>query len=392
MTCKPLPFAQVCLQNSASGTAANDEGLFRLELPTGLEADTILVSFLGYKTLRLAIAGMAGRVDTIRLAPGYLQLAEVEIVSISPEEIIRRAVARIPENFGADTMVLTAFVRSQKYLGGKLGEFTEAIIGDLKTGYGLYKRKEQRKKFLTSNLTRLIRGRVVSDTTLVNAMGEVGRNAGCLGCNFTRDFAEFPYGTPLDEQLFRYYNYTMEELPLPAGGMVYRITFDQKKGVRKTLWQGEMYINAADYALLEITQKPSYEAYGQYQKKKYRRSYFLYDRPGWYLELPLMEWTVTYAKRNGRYCLSMIRTGSWLTFEHPVTGQKAKFSHRNEVVVTDITRDPRTVRSFKGDKTVGVGRRWDQVIGGNDDRFWAGYNYMPVEERLKENIKELISY
>jgi len=332
------------------------------------------------------------RTDTIRLAPGYLQLAEIEIVSLSPEEVIRRAVARIPENYGVDSLVLTAFVRSQKYLGGKLGEFTEAIIVDLKTGYRPYPRKKQREKFTQSNMTKLLKGRVISDTSLVNAMGEIGRNAGCLGCNFTRDFAEFPFDTPLDEKMFKYYSYTLEELFAPGGGKIFRIKFDQKKGIRRTLWQGEMYISAADYALLMINQKPSYEAYGQYQRKRYKHSYVLYDRPGWFMDMPLMEWTVTYSSRNGAYYLSAIRAESWLTLENPATGQKTKFSHKNEVVVTDATRDPETVKAFRGDKSTGVDQRWDQVAGERDDRFWAGYNYVPVEERLKESIKKMVNW
>ena len=180
----------------------------------------------------------------------------------------------------------------------------------------------------------------------------------------------------------------MEELEKPGGGMIYHIWFDQRKGVKETLWKGELYINADDFALLKLTQKPSFEAFDQFEKQKYKRTFTIGNTPGWYEDMPLMEWTTTYSVRNGKYYLSTIRIENWLTFNNPATRQIVKFSHKNEVVVTDATRDPAKIRNFKGDKSTGVNQRWDQVIGKGDEHFWAGYNYLPIEEKLQESIKK----
>jgi hypothetical protein len=150
-----------------------------------------------------------------------------------------------------------------------------------------------------------------------------------------------------------------------------------------------LFVNGKDFALLKITQKPSFEAFDQYEKEKYRRSFTIRNTPGWIEDMPLMEWTTTYAVRNGKYFLSTIRIGNWMTFHHPPTGQRLKFAFKNDVVVTDITRDPAKIRNFKGDKSVGVNQRWDQIVGEPDAIFWASFNYLPVEEKLGKEIRQI---
>jgi hypothetical protein len=391
-TGKGLPFAQISLQNSTTGTVTNDEGQFKLDIPAGFEKDSLLVAYLGYETLKRPVYLLAGNLIRLPLKPHSLQLAEVEIIALSPLEVIRRVVENIPANYGIDSLILTAFIRSQKFVNGKLAEYTEAIVEDLKTGYELYERKEEKKKSRQSNIPLLLKGRVISDTNLVNTIGDLGKSAGCLGCNFIHDFVEFYHHTVLDEELFQYYTFRMEELIKPEGGKIYHIWFDQKKGVKETLWKGELIINASDFALLEISQKPSFEAFDQFEKQKYKRSYTISNTSGWFEEMPMMEWTTTYSARGGAYYLNTIRAENWLTFNNPATNHKIKFAHKNEVVITGASRDPEKIQNFHGDKSIGVNQRWDQIIGKGDEYFWAGYNYLPIEEKLKESLKKMVSW
>ena len=59
------------------------------------------------------------------------------------------------------------------------------------------------------------------------------------------------------------------------------------------------------------------------------------------------------------------------------------------MVITDATRDPETIRNFRGDKSIGVNQRWDQLVGIRDDRFWSEYNYLPVEAKLQQQLNEM---
>jgi hypothetical protein len=253
----------------------------------------------------------------------------------------------------------------------------------------LYKPNEAEKKHQQSNIPVLLKGRVDSDTNLVNTLGDVGRNVGCLGCNFVNDLVEFYHHSILDEDLFRYYDFSMEELIQPGEGKIYHIRFEQKKGTNKRLWKGDLYIDAASFAVMKITQKPSMNAYDAYEKNKYNRGYKILNKPGWIEEMPFIQQNIIYSKRDTSWYLSSIRTENWMTFTYPATGQKLRFSYKNDVIITNTTRNPEKIKNFKGDKIIGTTQRWDQIIGRPDNNFWTNFNYLPIEESLKKAVEEI---
>ncbi len=382
----PLPFAQMAINNSTTGTVTNDDGQFFLVIPEGRLKDTLVVSYLGYETIKLALSEIAGKITEISLKPKEVSLKEVEVVALTPEEVMRRMFSNIPLNYGKDSLLLTAFYRSQKYTGKKLAEYSEAIIVDLKTGYS--HQHSIRDVELTagqSNKTQLVKGRVVSDTNLVNAMGEVGKMAGCLGCIFAEDLVENNSGALFDEKYFRFYSYKMQELSNPEGGKIYHIWFDQANNKIKG-FKGEMFIDGSSYALMKIRLKPSFKGFDAFEKDKGKRTYTINKIPGWIAELPLFDKTMIYSKRNGCWYLNTIHDEQWITFTQPSAGKKIMIGYKNDLVVTDVSRAPEKVGSFKGDKATGAAQRWDQLAGPADEEFWAHFNYLPVEESLKAAI------
>jgi hypothetical protein len=388
-TNNPLSFGQISLRNTGFGTTTNEDGNFHLDIPSVNIEDTLLFYYLGFETRKVPVRICMGSLSEIRLKPVILQLSEVEVVGLTPQEVIRKAVMAIPSNYGKDPLILTAFIRSQKSVNNKLAEYSEAIIDDLKTGYYLYKPNEAEKKHQQSNIPVLLKGRVDSDTNLVNALGDVGRNVSCLGCNFVNDLVEFYHHSILDEDLFRYYDFSMEELIQPGEGKIYHIRFEQKKGAKKRLWKGDLYIEAASFAIMKITQKPSMYAYDAYEKTKNNHSYVILNKPGWIEEMPFIQQNIIYSKRDTSWYLSSIRTENWMIFTYPVTGQKLRFSYKNDVIITNTTRNPERIKDFKGDKIIGTTQRWDQIIGKPDDSFWYNFNYLPIEESLKKAVDEI---
>jgi hypothetical protein len=317
------------------------------------------------------------------------ELKEVEVVSLTPEEVMRRMFNRISENYGSDSLLLTAFYRSQKFAGKKLAEYAEAIIEDIKTGYFTQNTmKEVQNTISHSNLTHLVKGRVISDTNLVNSMGDVGKMAGCLGCIFMIDPVEVNFRTVLDEEVFRSYSLKMEELANPEGGRIYHIWFDQLHKNRRG-FKGELFIDGVSFALMKIKQSPSFRAFEQYEKEKYKKTYVINNISGWIAEMPLIDRTVIYSKRNNNWYLSTIHDEQWITFTLPSTGQKIRMGYKNDLVVTDVTRDPERIHDFHGDKKAGVKQRWDQLVGQADETFWSNFNYLPIEESLRKAIGEI---
>lgn len=384
----PMPFAQLSVANSTLGTVTNDDGQFQLNIPSKFRNDTLLVAFLGYETSRKRISELTGQHSEIRLKSKVVQLSEVEIVGLTPQEVIRRAVANIPANYGTDSLILTAFVRSQKFVGNKLAEFTEAVIRDFKTGYHLYRKGDQRWQYCESNIPALVKGRVVSDTTLVKVMGDVGEKAGCLACNFMNDVVELRSRTILDEEVLRYHKLSMKETVDPDDGKIYHIRYDQS-AKNQVLYQGEIFIDGSTFAIMKFVMKPSYQAYDHYEKDKYLRTFSINGTPGWVADMPMLTRTVTYTKYDGYWSLSLIREEQWITFQHSSGGKKIRMGYKNDVVVTDVTRNKESLRNFRGDKQKGMNERWDEIAGRPDEQFWSGFNYLPIEEKLMKEVGEM---
>lgn len=391
VTGKPLPFAQMTLLGQPVGTTTNEDGAFILVVSGNTRNDSLLVAYLGYQGMKVPVAGFANGPVEIALQPAAIQLKEVEIVSLTPEEVIRRAVGAIPSNYGRSPVVLTAFVRVQKLVGKRLAEYVEAIIEDKKDGYDLYPSKEISSKHETSNLPNLVKGRVRSDTALLDVMGDVGRNAFCLSCCFIPDIAEFYHNTPLDEAWFKDYTYRMKEIAGDEGGKIYQVTFDQKDGVKEKLWSGEILVRAGDYGIMKVMMKPSMKAWDIYEKTKYRRTYTLMGVPGWIQDMPMGQTTITYTKADSLWALSTIRTDYRMVYEQDQSGKKITYTYKSDLVVTGLSRDPATVDGFTGDRSLGSNQRWDQLVGPADTDFWLNYNYLPVEETLKVSLGELPS-
>jgi len=382
----PLMFTQIALSNSTLGTVSNEDGHFFLGIPEDHMMDTVVFTYLGYETVRKAVSDLAGKNGLIKMRSKEISLKEVEVVALTPEEVLRRAFMSIPANYGEDSLILTGFYRSQKYAGKKLAEFAEAVIEDLKTGYFPQNTmKEFQNTASHSNITHLIKGRVISDTNLVNSMGDVGKMAGCLGCIFMDDMAEFSYRTILDEETFRAFSFKMEESDKPEGGRIYHIWFDLSHK-SKSGYKGELFIDGSSFAVMKIKRRISDRAYDQYEKNKNRKTYTINNISGWIAEMPLFDQTVIYSKREKGWYLSTIRNEQWVTFTLPSTGQKIRMGYKNDLVVTDVSRDPERLRNFHGDKKAGIHQRWDQLVGQADESFWADFNYLPIEEKLKLEI------
>jgi len=376
---KPLPFAQIALLNTTIGTISNEEGRFQLRVEPSGPADSLAVQYLGYRTGKFAVAGLVGGEVRLMLEPLALELAEVEVVGLTAEEVLRRVVNSIPANYGDDSILLTAFIRIQKYVGNRLAEFVEVVVENMKTGYALCSEREEMRRHDNSNLPRLVRGRVQSDTLLLKRLGDAGSMAGCLSCAFSHDLAEFHHHSVLDENLRKDYRLKMTETTGPSGRRIYRITFDQTTADKK-LYRGELIIDGVSFALLSATMKPSFQAFDAYEKTKYRRTWYLDGTPGWVAGMPQLERTITWTEYAGRYRLSSIRETQWVTFTQPQTGRQFRLGFKTDLVVTDATSDPASLRNFKGDRTTGTNLRWDQLIRSDDADFWEKFNYLPETE------------
>ncbi|MCL2416617.1 MAG: carboxypeptidase-like regulatory domain-containing protein [Bacteroidales bacterium] len=106
----PLPFVTVFLTTSQTGTITNNDGAFALHFSRN--ADILRASFMGYETQTIDVSTSTGFLN-IRLRPSAIQLGEIVVTALSAEELLRKAIERIPDNFRQEPFLVRSYVRNK---------------------------------------------------------------------------------------------------------------------------------------------------------------------------------------------------------------------------------------------------------------------------------------
>jgi hypothetical protein len=77
-TGQPLPFVNIGVVGKALGTVSNEQGQYGLAFQEKLAADTVRVSYLGYRPLLLTLRQLQGQ-PNLALSPAAVALAEVRV-------------------------------------------------------------------------------------------------------------------------------------------------------------------------------------------------------------------------------------------------------------------------------------------------------------------------
>jgi hypothetical protein len=111
-TGEALPFATVSLKKSTTGSLSNEKGAFDILLPAGSEKDSLIVSFLGYATQRMALSALGNPVN-IKLEKSGVSLAEAVIRSLTPEQYLLLAIRSIKDNYANQPFQTLGYYRER---------------------------------------------------------------------------------------------------------------------------------------------------------------------------------------------------------------------------------------------------------------------------------------
>lgn len=121
-TGKPVPFASVFLEAEQSvGVLTNEKGQYRITLTEAQRrGGTLVYTSLSYTPGRADLTTYPLPADTteatpvnVRLSTQFVELPEVIVRSdIALKGLMRRVLARIPENYGEENYLLRAYHRS----------------------------------------------------------------------------------------------------------------------------------------------------------------------------------------------------------------------------------------------------------------------------------------
>ena len=99
---EPLPYVSIGIAGTAVGAIANEQGVFKLNVPFVKQAtDTLNITLLGYKTEKIPIKNIEkNKLLIIKLLQNSDKLNTVEIVSnYTVSDLIRDALKKVNENY-----------------------------------------------------------------------------------------------------------------------------------------------------------------------------------------------------------------------------------------------------------------------------------------------------
>jgi hypothetical protein len=130
---RPIPFASIQVKGRSTGTACNADGEFIFKIREKRSTDTLLISCVGYKTVARALEQNGPTTLIILLEPATVELAEITVNAPVGLDILKKALAKIPENYDMSDFHMTAFYRENIGLGDFELTYNEAVLDILKT-------------------------------------------------------------------------------------------------------------------------------------------------------------------------------------------------------------------------------------------------------------------
>jgi len=378
----PLAHAHVGIPEKGIGTTSGTGGAFTLKVPMRYANSTLLVSFIGYETYRQPISAIQGSVR-IFLSPSPSELTEVVVMDeFAVENIIRRAVKRIPDNYPDHPTTVLGFYRESR------AEDSLSYIYLAEGVLNIYKTSYRNSK---EGMVSLVQGRKINLRDPLDTTFHSNFTSGHMAAHrfdFVKNRIDF-----IEEDFFDAYRYWLQGKTTYNDRAVYIIGFEpsderqahveteeddsildifnpfksKKKKVITGRMRGRIFIEQDSYAFL----RAEFEITPRGLKKI--NDYPLYAG-NWHAN----SYVVNYRQLAGKWYFSdAVREGAY--------GGGGTYS--NEVKITEINPEPAKPLPYL--ERLRRGDAFTQMTGEYDEDFWKAYNVTPLSEGLAESVRQL---
>jgi hypothetical protein len=363
-----IGYASIGLFANGINTMSNEEGRFIFKIPEEDRADSIFISHVGFKPITLSIKSFNAGFITIKLEENIRQLPEVVVKPINALELVKEAIAKIPENYSGTPYLTTGFYRMTGTAEKSIIDLSEAVF---EIYNGDYARKN--KQF------RLIKSRIDKDKA-ATAFDEnenliMGQSPNAI---LHEDIvSEVDELNLLNENRLKLYDFTNNGMVDYNGREAYEIAFDQKDSVKESNRKGKLFLAANDLAFLEFnfSLSPKGLKYWEIQPEMQKRL----DDLGVQMNMLGNKVIVTYSKYGGKYYLNHVLRSSNLR----IAGGKNFHDFNPLVIKVDylVTRiDTAGVKAFRNKDILAGNKLIENESGkGINDNFWESYNLIQAD-------------
>lgn len=371
-TQEPIIYASVGVSEAGIGTITNQQGEFRLKLPSSLRGEKLHLSHIGYLPEDISCEIIANKYSTFSLEPNVFSLQEIVVQPVNPLQVISDMLDHRSDNYMEKPVYLTSFYREGIESRRGMVSLTEGIFKVVKTPYNSR----------VSDQVKLLKMRKVSDTqekdTVITKI-KSGINA-CLMLDMVKRLPDF-----LRAESESQYNYTHSAITVIDTNLVDVISFTQTESFKEPLYRGDIYIDKTSKALLKV----EFEIHPDYVKKA---TNMFVERKSKNLQIIPQEikYTVSYKKWDNKYYINHVRGDLLFRIR-----KKKLFSFSTNVhtwfEMVTCKVETEDVSRFARSETLSTRTVFAETQFKYDDQFWGDFNIIIPENELSEAIQKISS-
>lgn len=374
-TKEPIAFGSVGVTQAAIGTITNQNGEFKLRLPDSLKVSEVQFSHIGYQPLEVDCQQLMGKHNQLTLEPKMISIQEVIIRRVNPRRLLEEMLEAQKRNYSQHPVYLTTFYREGIERNKKgFVSLTEAIFKVYKTPYNKFNSSADQVKRLQM---RRIFNEQERDTMITKMKS--GINA-CLQLDLIKQLPDF---LVLDTDPL--YQYAHTDITVIDNRTANVISFEQRPGLDLPLYQGEIYIDNENNALLrvnfEVNPKYIAKAAGMFVEKKSKSLRIIPQK---------VSYTISYKSWDGVYYINHIRGDLYFKIKKRRQLFNTNMLHTwFEMVTCKI--DTVGVNRFTHSETQPTRTVFSDTHFTYDESFWGNFNVILPEEKLNEAISKITS-
>ncbi|WP_127129636.1 serine hydrolase [Pseudoflavitalea rhizosphaerae] len=373
---QPVPYASISLVKDGLGTITNQSGRFALYIPAVPKDDHILVTMLGYEPqLVLLNAFKPASALRITLKLQASQLEEVVVTPPDPLQLIRNAIARIPQNYYNQPHVLNGFYRVDTRKGQQHIMLSEAVFDIYNPDYTSGKKSR----------FRLTKMRSIQDEQASHGL-DLGLTPASL---YTYDIVkELESSDLLSREGLKQHDFKFKGITNYNGIDACLITFDQKDELKQSLLKGKLWLDAGSLAFIafEFQRSPKGIDRAQYGNGATRA---LLKILGLQIDVKKETHLIRYKKYGGKWILSDVRNDHILHFKSNRNGKRINFDADIRVDYLVTAADTLHAGDFTAGEKLGNNKFIEFQPNSYNDTFWLNYNTILPDFNTNEIAKQI---
>ncbi len=369
-TKEALPYANVFLKENYFGTMSNQNGDFKILIPQRNSHDSLVVSFIGYKTQTISLSSIESPLE-IFLKEDLITLSEVVITAYTVESIINKAIEKIPINYFSQPYSSKGFYRVATQKDNSYIHLSEAV-------FDIYQTKTDQ----SDQQLRLEKMRAITDEKTLEGIYIGLKPTDIYGFDIVNNLDEIDL---LNRKGLKNHTFEIESSEVIDGKEVYKISFDQKN-IKTAGYKGYMLIDKTSFAFVYFNYGLSskgiaYHKYGDIATRAMMKI------AGVNITVNRENITVSYKKIKDRYYLNNIGIDETMTLKSDRAHYNFTADTRVDYVVTAIQTD--SVSRFSNEEVLGKEKIIEKQNSIYDAKFWQDYNIILPTNDFSEIAKQL---